>query len=263
MIRPRGSWFTRRDCLRLLARLSGAVVLQGCALPTLPGPGDNRGPRLTTRPSPPSQSPAVGLQPLRRSGGRGGFLYVPAGYRPEVPLSLVVLFHGAGQDASELMTPHVDQMKSLGLAAVLLAADSRDYSWDRLSNGIFGPDIEYLEYALGYTFARCAIDPGRIVFAGFSDGATYAAGLGLANGDLVPRVVAYSPGGILSVPPVGKPGFFITHGIRDTILPIDQASRVMVPALRDAGYSVEYREWDGGHGVSTALLREAVTWMVA
>jgi predicted esterase len=65
------------------------------------------------------------------------------------------------------------------------------------------------------------------------------------------------------VSPIGKPSLFITHGTRDTILPIDQASRVMVPALRDAGYPVEYREWDGGHGVSTALLREAVSWMVA
>jgi predicted esterase len=60
----------------------------------------------------------------------------------------------------------------------------------------------------------------------------------------------------------GKPKVFITHGTRDTILPIDQTSRQIVPALKQAGYDVQYTEFDGGHQF-TPLLSEAVTWLSA
>jgi predicted esterase len=38
---------------------------------------------------------------------------------------------------------------------------------------------------------------------------------------------------------------------------------VIVPALRNAGYDVEYHEFDGGHAVPPDLLPQAVTWASA
>ena len=99
--------------------------------------------------------------------------------------------------------------------------------------------------------------------AGFSDGGTYSLSLGLINGDFFSRVVAYSPGFVLGGSRHGKPQMFITHGTRDGILPIDSTSRVIVPALRQAGYDVEYHEFDGGHGVTQALLEQSVDWLAA
>jgi poly(3-hydroxybutyrate) depolymerase len=41
---------------------------------------------------------------------------------------------------------------------------------------------------------QCTVDPQRICVSGFSDGASYALSLGLANGDLFTHVAAFSPG---------------------------------------------------------------------
>ena len=98
---------------------------------------------------------------------------------------------------------------------------------------------------------------------GFSDGATYAVSLGLINGDLFRRVVAFSPGFVIPGETQGKPRFFISHGTEDKILPIDRCRRVIVSRLQKRGYDVTFREFDGGHEIPAAIAREGMTWMAA
>ena len=74
----------------------------------------------------------------------------------------------------------------------VLAADSRGTTWDAIRGG-FGDDVAFLNRALEHVFGRLAVDPARVALGGFSDGASYAISLGLANGDLFParrRVLA-------------------------------------------------------------------------
>lgn len=86
----------------------------------------------------------------------------------------------------------------------------------------------------------------------------------MTNGDLFKRVVANSPGLVprSDSPEVGKPQFFLSHGRQDAVLGIDGASRVIVPALQDAGYAVTYVEFDGGHTVPAAIAAQAIDWML-
>ena len=51
-----------------------------------------------------------------------------------------------------------------------------------------------MDQAVHHVFERYSIDPGRIGLAGFSDGASYALSLGVANGDLFTHIMAFSPG---------------------------------------------------------------------
>jgi predicted esterase len=129
--------------------------------------------------------------------------------------------------------------------------------------GAFGPDIDFIDHALAMAFSRCAIDPARIAVAGFSDGASYALSIGIANGDLFPDVIAFSPGFAAPGREHGQPRFFVSHGTRDTVLPINSTSRRVVPQLEDAGYDVRYREFDGPHTVSPEIAREALAWFLA
>lgn len=46
------------------------------------------------------------------------------------------------------------------------------------------------------------------------------------------------------------------------MLPIGRTSRRIVPALRQAGYDVEYREFDGGHTVPQQHAAEAADWLL-
>ena len=68
----------------------------------------------------------------------------------------------------------------------VLAPDSRGTTWDAIREG-FGDDVTFIDRALEHVFARVSIDPARVTVGGFSDGASYALSLGLANGDVFPR----------------------------------------------------------------------------
>lgn len=223
-------------------------------------PVDPSGGRLQSRPRPPTITPdAPGLHRLNLGGRRDGLLYVPAGYRPENPAPFVLMLHGAGGDARGGIDPFLSLADESGL--VLLAPDSRDTTWDVII-GRFGPDVSFIDRALGHVFDRYAVDPTRIGIEGFSDGASYALSLGLTNGDLFTHVLAFSPGFSAPGEPVGEPGIFITHGTDDRVLPIDQTSRRLRPRLERAGYPMVYEEFSGGHTVPADRVRRALDWFL-
>ena len=200
----------------------------------------------------------AGCTALGLTEGRDGLLQVPVAARAH-PSPLVVLLHGAGSSASAALMLLADLTEPHGL--ILLVPDSRRSSWDFLRGG-FGPDVQFIDRALEHVFAHCPIDRTRIALAGFSDGASYALSLGIANGDLFTHLIAFSPG--FAAPPtqVGQPRVFVTHGTRDAVLPIERCSRRLVPVLRAGGLDLVYEEFDGGHSVPRELARRAVRWMI-
>lgn len=144
----------------------------------------------------------------------------------------------------------------------MLSPDSPGATWDVVRSG-FGPDVEFLDRALELVFTRYAVDPARIAVEGFSDGASYALSLGLLNGDLFPHVIAFSPGFVVAERRRGRPRCFVSHGVEDAVLPIDQCSRRIVRELRDGRYDVRYTEFDGGHVVPPGIVSAAVDWLLA
>jgi phospholipase/carboxylesterase len=67
-----------------------------------------------------------------------------------------------------------------------------------------------------------------------------------SNGDVFTRVLAFSPGFRAPAERTGSPRIFVSHGVRDGMLPMDRCSRRIVPQLERGGYDVLYREFDGG-----------------
>jgi phospholipase/carboxylesterase len=215
--------------------------------------------RLLARPrSPQSPERRAGRLALHFGAVRDGYLYVPEGVSSERATPLVVFFHGAGGRAeqAEMIRPLADRHQVL-----VLATDARATTWDVIVDEI-GPDVTFLDRALHWTFDRFTVDPSRVAATGFSDGASYALSLGLANGDLFTNVVAFSPG--FAAPPDlhGKSRIFISHGADDRVLPIDRCSREIVPRLRRRGYDVDYREFDGPHTVPPEVAASAFAWLL-
>src|SRR5829696_6003456 len=218
--------------------------------------------RLSGRPRPsPRQRLEVspGMRPLGLDPARDAYLHVPAGLRPERSAPLVVGFHGAGGEGRQML----DVLTSLADAEgfLLLAPDSRGATWDIILDE-YGPDVAFVDQAMERVFAEHAVDPARLAAAGFSDGASYALSLGLTNGGLFTHVLAFSPGFAAPARAEGSPRFFVSHGVRDAVLPIDRTSRRVVPRLRAAGYEVEYREFPAGHAVPPEIARDAVAWFL-
>ena len=129
--------------------------------------------------------------------------------------------------------------------------------------GGYGPDIDFIDRALGVAFERCDVDSGAVAVGGVSDGASYALSIGVGNGDLFSRIVAFSPGFIMPLEVVGQPAVFVSHGVHDRILPIDQCGRSIVAGLRGADYDVEYLEFDGGHEMPEPVIRAAFQWLTS
>jgi phospholipase/carboxylesterase len=229
---------------------------QGCANAQ---PRAAQSARLTARPRPDvPASLASGPLGLGR-GERDGVLQIPPSASTAAAVPLLVFLHGATQNGAGMLRRIGAAAEALGIA--VLAPDSRNGTWDAI-RGSFGEDVAFLNQALELVFARLPVDPTRLAIGGFSDGASYGLSLGLANGDLFPKVVACSPGFIIQAPPQGRPRLFFSHGTADQILPIDQCSRVMVPRLRSMGYDVTFREFEGRHELPPPIATDALRWML-
>ena len=213
--------------------------------------------RLLVRPDPTAVATLpTGTCRLPTATGRDALLHVPEGQVH----ALVVALHGAGGDGGAALGLIEELADRLGIA--VLAPSSAASTWGPVRGGV-DVDTPALAGVLEQVLARLPLEPARLAVAGFSDGASYALSLGLANGDVLRKVVAFSPGFEAADARRGSPAFFVTHGTRDEVLPIDRTSRRVVPALQAAGCAVDYREFDGPHVVPPDLAAAAMEWVLA
>ena len=205
-------------------------------------------------------APTPGRHPLGLDGRRDGAFLVPAGLDSAKPAPLIVALHGAGGIATQMLDLLAIQAERQGM--IVLAPESRGSTWDGIRGG-YGPDVAFIDRALTKIFQLQRIDPARIALSGFSDGASYALSLGVINGELFDHILAFSPGFMAPTSTADTPRIFISHGVHDEVLPIDPCSRRIVPTLRQAGYDVEYHEFQGGHVVPPEMVERAMVRFLA
>ncbi|HYN06397.1 MAG TPA: alpha/beta fold hydrolase [Vicinamibacterales bacterium] len=253
----RAHGITRR---RFAALIGGAIASSACsgsggcyvALPAATSDG-----RLKARPVAGVKTTAQGTAALGLGSARDAVLQMPS-KAGSGPFPLLVLLHGAGGSGERFLR----RLSAAGDAAgvALLAPDSRGTTWDAI-RGDFDQDVMFLNRALEKVFQMVAVDPTRLAVGGFSDGASYAVSLGLVNGDLFNRVVAFSPGFLVDSTPYGKPRFYVSHGTADPILPINRCGRVVVRLLRTRGYDVTFHEFNGEHEIPNEIATEGMSWV--
>jgi phospholipase/carboxylesterase len=217
--------------------------------------------QLHGRPGKPSQSAlAPGLHELAEPSESGdasrepaALLFVPPSTAPGNPL--LIFFHGAGGAAASSL--RLVQAAAAEHGCLVLLPNSIGRTWDFIASA-WGPDVNRLQAALEVVLNHFAVT--QTAFSGFSDGASYALSVGLANGELARTVLAFSPG--FAAPPdrVGRPRVWISHGTEDAVLPIDRCARPIARTLTQAGYDVNYEEFAGPHVVRPASVDRAVRW---
>ena len=186
---------------QFLGRTAAVAMFAGCG-GTSPNSPSSEG-RFDVKPVPPTGTVQAGDVALGLSSSRDARLYVPSSYDASKPTPLVLGFHGAGGSGNGWLNSTRVMADAHGF--VILAPDSRGVSWDAI-RGEFGADIDFVNTAIAATFERVNVDSARMAIAGFSDGATYALSVGLANGDFFPKVIAFSPGFVIGAPGTGSRG---------------------------------------------------------
>jgi phospholipase/carboxylesterase len=192
-------------------------------------------------------------------GERDGTLYVPKKYKAGVPMPVIVMLHGAagsGEDARRLF-PLAEEF-----GVILVAPESRGLTWGQFMPG-FDDDVRYLGPAYRHVAGILDLDRGHVALAGVSDGAGYALSMGLAYGEPFNHIMVFAGGQMHPFRYRGKPRLFFAHGVNDEQMPIDLTARKFVPHLKAEGYDVTYHEYQGGHRVPPAEIREAFKWFVA
>lgn len=225
------------------------------------------GPQLSTKP--PLTAPAT---PEKRSGvltlAGGAFAYLPKGLTG-APVPLLVAFHGAGGQASDVLASfRVDADRD---GFILLIPTPKGATWDMVDDlrrrfGLemnltprYGKDLKALDMALTDIFAKVAIDPARVGVMGFSNGATYALSVGTANPQLFGTVIAFSPGPAFLGKLDPKQRIFISHGKQDEALPYSY-TRAIVTRLRVKKARVTFESFEGGHGIPRDIRAKGIAF---
>ena len=148
-------------------------------------------------------------------------------------------------------------------------AQPSGYSWrEKFDSSQFGrptieqlrPSAEALLRLVDEYSSSARIDAGTFDVMGFSQGAAMSNVLAFLYPHRIHKVgilAGFVPGGLEELvsqhPLEGKP-FFVTHGTRDEMVPIDRA-RTSIEILERAGANVTYCEDDVAHKVSANCLR--------
>ena len=193
--------------------------------------------------------------------------YVPAaGFSHGEKRPLIILLHGAGQVPDQMISLFVSFADQTG--SILLAPKSRGPTWDVVrsaefaaltdsnkADGVFrysgGKDADRVMSAINELAERVQIDPARQTLLGFSDGGSFALGLGTSRDRPFTKVIALSPGlAVVAVRPARNRQVIVAHGRQDRSLSFDFTRSRIVPALRAAKLIVKFVPFDGGHKIT-------------
>jgi phospholipase/carboxylesterase len=177
---------------------------------------------------------------------RGGFsLYVPEAREEGAggsPMPLIVSLHGGHGHGRDFLWTWLREARSRGM--LLLSPTSLDRTWSMM-----GPDVdaEPLREMVESVAARYAVDRGRVLLTGMSDGATYALYCGLREGmpftHLAPACGVLHPA-LFATGDLqrarGRP-IYLIHGALDWMFPV-AAAQLTRQTLLAAGARLVYRE---------------------
>jgi phospholipase/carboxylesterase len=201
--------------------------------------------------------------------------YEPAGSGPHPTL---LALHGWGANALDLLglAPHLGGGGFLvlcpqGPIEVPIGPGVTGYGWFPITMGAppdpaaFAESVRALDAFLAAARQRHPIDDRRLAVLGFSQGGVMAYALALRHGRALAAVAALSSwfapglGGIGAAALTGLP-VLVQHGTRDELIEVGRG-RESVEALRAAGADVRYREYEMGHEISAASLRDLARFL--
>lgn len=218
------------------------------------------------------QVPAPSAKPGMHALGDGAYLYRPSADAVRRPV--IVLLHGAGMSGRSFLEGLRGEANRCG--CLLLSVQSAGATWDTVGlvaragagrltpDRLYGDDVGRVERALATALKAADADRRSVILVGFSDGASYALSLGMANPRVFRGVVAIAPGFHLEPAAINpKQRLFVAHSPQDRILPFERTRDATVAQLERAGFAIQFRPFDGGHRFDRKVLAEGVDFVLS
>ncbi len=214
-------------------------------------------------------------QVLRQDAG-SGIAFRALG--PEAPEALVVLLHGVGGHELNLegLAAASDPKVLNLLVRGPLALGPESYCWFQVNFTAQGPVIDAPQAENGRLRLAAFIEnlqretgigPQRTVVAGFSQGGIMSAGLALTRPDLVAgfgllsgRILPEIAPKIASQDALASLSGFVSHGLRDNVLPVTWAERSDA-WLNELGVAVRTRRYPAGHEITGDMVLDFQGWL--
>jgi phospholipase/carboxylesterase len=187
---------------------------------------------------------------------------------PDAPL--VVLLHGRGSDASEILglAPHLPSMASYAAVRAPIA-EGGGYAWfDR--RGIGQPLPESLRETMDwFTDWLGTVAPGNrpVLLVGFSGGAAFAGGLILddpsryAGAAILYGTLPFDAGVPVTAGRLAGLPTLVAQGDQDTVIPRELLDRTWVFINGESGAPAWAVRDPGGHGISAGVAAELAGWL--
>jgi phospholipase/carboxylesterase len=199
-----------------------------------------------------------------------------SGPGPEQPsrFPAILALHGRGSNEEDLigLATHLPQGLLWVSPRAPLTLGPGSYEWYRVR--VIGmPDppqvlsaLETIDHFVDEILATYPIDPEKLFLVGFSQGSLLSMCYALTHPLRVAGVIAqsgYIPQKLdLEIDEAGVRGkpFILTHGVQDTLLPIEWA-RLSRDRLQELGVDLEYHEFPMGHNISRESLEVLYKWL--
>jgi len=187
-------------------------------------------------------------------------LFVPESYDPDERRPLIIALHGAGGTGDQYILTWAGYAEARGYL-VLAPTGDRKMGW----NATAGREIALK--SLSDVRKHFNVDPNRVFIDGTSMGAHGAWRYALQEPGLFAGLVSRS-GGVkpitrLLLPNARNLSVYIVHGLRDTIVPVDNAKKVREALVR-LGCDVEFRlDAKSGHSTFVRETPRIMKWMSA
>jgi phospholipase/carboxylesterase len=205
-------------------------------------------------------------------------LATPAGFEAGRGYPLVILLHGFGANMYDLapLARYIDESNYVyafpnGPFSVNLGF-GMGASWSGERPGVMPPPPgtppldELLTAFVEEVRQQTGTDPGNMVLGGFSQGGGQTLRFGLPRPEMFRALIVMS-GSFRSaddvrerLPAERTQPIFLAHGSMDRQIAIE-SGRNTKAFLEDAGYGLEYHEYDMGHEINDAELRDLRPWL--
>ena len=191
----------------------------------------------------------------------------------ERPITLVLL-HGLAADENDLfgLASELDPGRHVVSFRAPFETGYGGFSWfgiEFLADGrrIIDEDqaAESLQKIVDSLEELASTNPsGKLILAGFSQGAMMTAGVAFQRPDLIDAAWIMSGRYLPSLDPGTSPSrlgpILQQHGVYDEVLSVTEG-RELQAVLRQKGYILKYEEYPMGHQISMESLRDADAWI--